>query len=42
MSTNQQPGSGRMQYIHGYGENLIDYNRFNQTLGLGFELSGWL
>lgn len=33
---------GRMQYFHGYGENLIDYDRFNQTLGLGFELSGWL
>jgi len=33
---------GRLQYFYGYGENLIDYNRFNQTLGLGFELSGWL
>lgn len=33
---------GRMQYFQGYGENLIDYDRFNQTLGLGFELSGWL
>lgn len=33
---------GRVQYFHGYGENLIDYDRFNQTLGLGFELSGWL
>lgn len=33
---------GRLQYFHGYGENLIDYDRFNQTLGLGFELSGWL
>ncbi|WP_169579638.1 phospholipase A [Saccharospirillum impatiens] len=33
---------GRLQYFHGYGENLIDYDRFNQTLGLGFELNGWL
>ncbi|MHA7879090.1 MAG: phospholipase A [Saccharospirillum sp.] len=33
---------GRVQYFHGYGENLIDYNRFNQTLGVGFELNGWL
>jgi phospholipase A1 len=33
---------GRLQYFYGYGENLIDYNRFNQTLGLGFELNGWL
>lgn len=33
---------GRLQYFHGYGENLIDYDRFNQTLGLGVELNGWL
>lgn len=33
---------GRLQYFHGYGENLIDYDRFNQSLGLGLELNGWL
>ena len=33
---------GRLQYFHGYGENLIDYDRFNQSLGLGFQLNGWL
>lgn len=32
---------GRLHYFEGYGESLVDYNQYNRTLGLGFELSGW-
>lgn len=33
---------GRVHYFDGYGESLIDYRRRSQTLGIGFQFSGWL
>lgn len=29
------------KYFNGYGESLIDYNKHNQSLGLGFALLPW-
>lgn len=33
---------GRLHYFEGYGESLIDYDSYSRSLGIGFELSGWL
>lgn len=33
---------GRVHYFDGYGESLIDYKKRSQTLGIGFQFSGWL
>ena len=31
-----------LEYFHGYGESLIDYNHKSSTLGLGFTINSWL
>lgn len=33
---------GRVHYFDGYGESLIDHKKRSQTLGVGFQFSGWL
>ncbi len=32
---------GYVRYFEGYGENLLDYNHHNRSLGIGFLLSDW-
>ena len=33
--------SGYVRYFHGYGESLIDYNHFSNTLSAGIVLDTW-
>jgi len=31
-----------IEYFHGYGESLIDYNHMSKSLGFGFSISDWV
>ena len=33
---------GLITYFNGYGESLIDYNRYQERFGIGIKLSDWI
>lgn len=33
--------NGYLQYFDGYGENLLDYNHHNRSVGIGVIINNW-
>jgi phospholipase A1 len=30
-----------VKYFNGYGESLVDYNAYTESIGIGFQFSEW-